>query len=263
MELNHTNYLELQNKKLTRAEIATIFDIPDWKLKKHIAKNNWGRKLPSIGNPLAFSTLTEESCYWAGFIAADGNVDSKNRMRIMLKYDDFNHLCKIKEFLISTHTISVNTDKYYRCSFELTSLPLVSGLRENFNVVPNKSLILEFPESILQSEHLKHFIRGYFDGDGSICESFSNRKSVTASLYATFCSGSSNFIHDLQSIIDIEVGASSSLQQINNANKYQLKYNTNQAKLLLSWMYENSSVYLERKFQLYQKLAVNNDRTKR
>ncbi len=33
--------------------------------------------------------------------------------------------------------------------------------------VPNKSLILEFPKTV-PSDLIHHFIRGYFDGDGSV-----------------------------------------------------------------------------------------------
>jgi intein/homing endonuclease len=34
-------------------------------------------------------------------------------------------------------------------------------------MVPNKSLVLKFPD--IPKEMYRHFIRGYFDGDGSLC----------------------------------------------------------------------------------------------
>ena len=148
MELNYTNYLELKQLGISRAYIAEHFGVPDWKLKKHIAINKWGKSLPIIGNASAFDEYSENSCYWAGFLAADGNVDTKNRIRIMLKYDDINHLEKFKEFLQSTHTISSNTDKYNRCSFDFTHKEMREVLEFNFGIIPNKTDKLEFPTYI-------------------------------------------------------------------------------------------------------------------
>lgn len=262
MELNYTNYLELKQTGLSRSAMAAIFEIPDWKLKKHIAANNWGKIAPIIGNVTAFDEYSEKSCYWAGFLAADGNVDSKNRIRLMLKYDDCTHLEKFKEFLESTHTISSNTDKYNRCSFEFTHKEMCEVLEFNFGIVPNKTDKLEFP-SYIPTKYLVHYLRGYFDGDGSICESFSNKNSTTASIYATFASGSKNFSVDLFNYLHGTLKLGGHLQEFDGSTKWQLKYNTNDAKTLLEFMYGSCSTYLDRKFALYQRLIVNDIREKR
>lgn len=262
MEINYTNYTNLKQTGLSRAEIANNFNIPDWKLKKLIAANGWGKKAPIILNETAFDNYSEEACYWAGFIAADGCVDSKNRLRIMLKYDDISHLEKFKEYLKSTHAISINTTTYNRCSFELTNPYIVDMLDINFNIVPNKTATLQFPKFI-PSKYMVHYIRGYFDGDGSICESFSNKNSITTSIYATFASGSKEFSEDLFAYLGNKLNLGGHLQEFKDSVKWQLKYNTNDAKTLLSYMYEDSNVYLDRKYALYQKLIINDIRAKR
>lgn len=262
MEINYTNYSELKQSGMSRAEMAATFEIPDWKLKKLIAINNWGTKKPTIANEYAFDEYSEESCYWAGFLAADGCVDSKNRIRVMLNYDDYNHLNKLRTFIQSTHTISVNTDKYYRCSFEVTSPHIRDMLDINFNIVPNKTDKLKFPSHI-PSKYLLHYIRGYFDGDGSICESFSNKNSVTATIYATFASGCKCFSDDLFSYLQDKLNLGGHLQEFEGAAKWQLKFNTNDAKTLLTYMYEDSNVYLDRKYALYQRIVVDNIRETR
>lgn len=262
MEINYTNYLELKQTGLSRAAMAEHFRVPDWKLKKIIAVNNWGIKKPVIKNEIAFDEYTEYSCYWAGFLAADGCVDSKNRVRVMLKYDDVNHLEKLRTFLVSTHAISVNTDKYNRCSFEVTSAHICSVLEINFNIVPNKTNKLEFPSHI-PKKWLVHYLRGYFDGDGSICESFSNKNSITASLYATFASGCKNFSETLFKYLSTELNLGGHLQEFKDSIKWQLKYNTNDALVLLNYMYKDSTVYLDRKYALYQRIVVDNIREKR
>lgn len=262
MELNHTNYLELKQTGITRAKIAEQFSVPEWKLKKLISINNWGKKAPIIGNETAFDEYTEESCYWAGFLAADGCVDSKNRIRVMLQYGDIAHLEKLRNFLQSTHTISVNTDKYNRCSFELTSAYIRDILDINFNIVPNKTDKLKFPKHLPDSA-LKHYIRGYFDGDGSLCESFSNKNSITATIYACFASGSKDFSYSLYDYLQCKLGLVGHLQDCKDSVKWQIKFNTNDAKILTKYMYDNSIVYLDRKYMLYQRIIVNDNRLTR
>lgn len=262
MELNYTNYLALKSEKLKRAEIAQRFNLPEWKLKKHIAKEGWGIERPSLGNESLFDEYSEDAAYWAGFIAADGNVDLKNRVRLMLKYDDIEHLKKFKLTLKSTHAVSSNTTQYNRCSFEFTSPHICDVLEINYNIVPNKTDKLAFPRHVPE-KYLRHYIRGYFDGDGSICESFSNVNSSTSSLYATFASGSESFSVDLFEYLKVRLSLGGHLQSFKDSIKWQIKYNTNDAKILLNYMYDNSTVYLDRKYDLYTKLVVNNDRKKR
>lgn len=262
MEINYTNYLEMKQLGLSREAMAAEFDIPDWKLKKLIAANKWGTPRPTISNESGFDDYSEESCYWAGFLAADGCVDSKCRVRVMLKYDDITHLEKLKKFLKSTHTISSNTTTYNRCSFEITSQHICDVLELNFNIVPNKTDKLVFPKH-LPSKYLRHYLRGYFDGDGSICESFSNKNSVTASIYATFASGCKQFSIDLFNYLQDKLALGGHLQEFKDSNKWQLKYNTNDAKVLLQYMYEDCNVYLDRKYALYQRVIVEDIREKR
>lgn len=261
MEITHNNYTELKLAGLKRAEIANKFGIPDWKLKKIISKSGWGKETPIIHNTEVFKTYTEESCYWAGFIAADGNVDCKGRIRIMLKYDDISHLEKFKEYLGSTHKISSNTTTYNRCSFEFTNKNMCEDLLYNFNIISNKSLTIKFP--ILPEEFLKDFLRGYFDGNGSIYESFSNTNSITASLGSSFVSGSYEFIEYIFIKLKNLLGLTGHLQDFNTDKKWQLKYSTNDSKVLLNYLYLNSNYYLDRKFALYEKIVLKDIRLKR
>lgn len=261
MELTLENYTAVKASTSSRASIAEAFGIPVWELQKVISLNKWGKPKCVINNNDAFATYTEGSCYWAGFISADGNVDSKNRVRIMLNYDDTRHLEKFKEYIQSTHKISSNTDKYYRSSFEFASLKMCTDLYRNFLITPNKTATIEFPLPIMPSELVKHYVRGVFDGDGSLCESFSNKASRRSSIYATFCSGSDEFAIPLFVYLQKELGLGGHLQE--GTNKWQLKFNTNDARTLTSWMYEDSSVYLDRKYTLYKSLVVNDKRKTR
>lgn len=262
MKITFENYTQLKQNKLSRASIADQFGISEWKLKKLISQNGWAAEAPTLLNTTAFDEYTEESCYWAGFLAADGNVDLKGRIRLMLKYDDITHLEKFKEYLQSTHKVASNTDTYNRCSFEFTNKEMCEVLDLNFNIVPHKSLVIKFPHFI-QADMVRHFLRGYFDGDGSICESFSNRNSVTATLYTTFCSGSFDFINYIYTFINDRLKTLGHLQDFGTGKKWQIKYNTNDSIKLLNYMYGDCSIYLDRKYALYERIVKNNDRLMR
>ncbi len=256
MEITFENYTELKLKKLKRAEIAYALGIPEWKLKRIITANNWGAELPTL-NHNSFDVITKSSAYWAGFLAADGNVDSKNRVRLMLKYEDISHLVKFANFLGSTHKIQSNTTTYDRCALDITSKNIVGKLSQYYNIVPVKSLILLPPTNL--DGYTTDFIRGYFDGDGSVCESFSNVNSKTATIYATLVSGSIEFTKWLENFLDTQ-GISYSTQHWEN--KSQIKMNTNQAKLFLHLIYSNSTedIRLDRKYLKYIDIVVDNNR---
>lgn len=135
---------------------------------------------------------TEEKAYWLGFIFADGYIDSSPldpnkksvyNFELSLKGNDTEHLNKFNIFMgykgnnvkiSDTYCTSQERVKCQRCRWLIANKHLWETLN-SYGCVPKKSLILQFPdESIFKSTSLiKHFIRGYFDGDG--CISYANR----------------------------------------------------------------------------------------
>lgn len=112
---------------------------------------------------------SEEKAYWLGFLYADGNVriSKSGQHLIQLKVYDKEVIEKFLKSLNCNMPIGEYTNwtghKYFGA--HLTSEKMFSDLCKH-GCVPNKSLILKFPE--LSKEMAKHFIRGYFDGDGSV-----------------------------------------------------------------------------------------------
>ena len=162
-------YKLLKEKGLKRLEIANHFNVSENQLKGWIKKNGVATPKPTVKNIDAFSSFTEESCYWAGFLAADGCITG-GTLKLCLGYDDHSHVEKFKEFIGSSHKIAVNTEKYYRSEISFKQEKVILDLKNNFNITPNKSLTYTLPTKI-PKEMFKHFVRGYFDGDGCICES--------------------------------------------------------------------------------------------
>lgn len=85
---------------------------------------------------------TEEKAYWLGFIFADGYISSKSfHFELSLSLKDKDHLQKFSDFC--KYTKSIKTDSY-RCRFCLRNKHLWNTLN-NYGCVPQKSLILKFP----------------------------------------------------------------------------------------------------------------------
>ena len=115
---------------------------------------------------------TEEKAYWLGFIAADGNINSNRRQVIFsLAIKDKKMVEKFKEALESTNPIhyysrKINGRISEKARLIIRSKKLCNDLI-NKGVVPRKSLILKPPKNV--PNHLvRHWVRGYFDGDGSV-----------------------------------------------------------------------------------------------
>ena len=107
-------------------------------------------------------------------------------------------------------------------------------------VIPNKTKCLVFPK--LEQEYIRHFIRGYFDGDGSW---YIHRNQLTFSL----CSSGYDFLCHVRKILDDALGVG--LNKLSSGEgAYHLGYMGNiKSKKLFNYMYEGASVWLERKIQ--------------
>lgn len=128
------------------------------------------RKSTLICNKEFFMSYTKESCYWAGFILADGYIrKNSNNLHIKLHKKDDNHLSNFLRCLNISESDIVKMVKY-RENYSYIDLyidELIIGLKDLFSIVNKKSLTAKIDDKIPQ-KMLKHFIRGYFDGDGSI-----------------------------------------------------------------------------------------------
>lgn len=171
--------LELVKQQLSGHQIAEKMGI------NYTTVHRWLRKLklnlPNYHNELKFDNTvfdvidTEEKAYWLGFMYADGYVSKEgNTVELSLKGEDREHLEKFRMFLNNRNEVKLGKTKYEgkefsRCRLVMTDKHFHDSLISK-GCIPNKSLILKFPDtSIFASDNLiKHFIRGYIDGDGSI-----------------------------------------------------------------------------------------------
>jgi intein-encoded DNA endonuclease-like protein len=140
-------------------------------------RNDSQKSLKYFCNDKYFEIInTEEKAYWLGFIAADGYIQGKqhyfNRsLCIALAEKDKEHIEKFKNCINATHPIHIFTNNQYNKKYAritITNEKVCLDL-EKLGVPEHKSLILQFPNTSQIPENLQmHYIRGYFDGDGSL-----------------------------------------------------------------------------------------------
>lgn len=200
-----------------------------------------------------FDRLVPESCYWGGFLAADGSL-SKNygAIRLGLSEKDKEQVEKFKKAISSTSPVRCfDTSNGYRCAqidiYGAYEYHL--ALQQKFNITPNKSLTLQ-PPSLEQEEHIRHFVRGYFDGDGSIAWTNESKRKNRWQL---------SFIGTQQILEWIKLQLQQYAKEIGNPsvlpdrNIYQLVFGGEQIVRILEWIYEKSDqeIRLARKYSKY------------
>lgn len=206
-----------------------------------------------------FNSYTQESCYFAGLLAADGNLDINGTIGLELKNSDKLLIEKFKEFTESEHILSI-TEK--SCRIRFSSIEIKDSLQYNFNVCSNKTFNMELP-LFPNIENYQDFIRGFFDGDGCLTEFFNSRHTASYRVYLT--SGSLLFLEQLLHFLqDEKICAGGSIHK-KAANCWHIQLGIKDSTTFLNFIYKNNStnLFLPRKYELYTKLVVNNNRTKR
>lgn len=188
-----------------------------------------------------FDTWSEQMAYVLGFIAADGCVSDNGMVQINLSYKDHQHNEKLRDLIYPGKPIVkyISPEGYEHSMFNFGSKYMAQRLME-LGITPRKSLTLKFP--CVPSEYLRHFVRGYFDGDGCVMKN----------VFGIDIIGSLDFITGLSGVLsgclDINKPV---VHKKKNANAYNIKLSTKPAMIVLGWMYDDSSIYLDRKYNLY------------
>lgn len=216
---------------------------------------------------------TEEKAYWLGFLYADGYISSNtNAIGLSLCLKDLTHLQKYKKFvgwkgnieIQETHQFksklkyNKNEDLLQICRIIINNKHMHDSLY-NLGCVPNKSLILKFPNNKQIPEQFKlAFIRGYFDGDGTLGLYQHSKKNPNLEESLIFI-GTKEFLEGIQEYL-----GKGFLMPKPNCNKltYRLSYSTKKAFKAAKLMYENANIYLDRKYNIYINEYVPHNRAK-
>jgi hypothetical protein len=191
-----------------------------------------------------------------GFLYADGNISTTgNKLELNLSAKDLDHMLKFKEFLKFTGNIRVESNKGVGgdvCRLSVRNKHLWQQLY-NKGCVPCKSLILTFPDKSIfkNSKLIRHFIRGYCDGDGSL--GF-YRRGVKCFCELSFI-GTENFLQGILENLNVDGYLVNKSTKNYQNQAYTLKYAAYKARLVARLLYDNSNIYMDRKYNIYQKFC--------
>jgi intein-encoded DNA endonuclease-like protein len=208
-------------------------------------------------NELFFDKWSPVMAYVLGFWFADGYMRQEKSYRILFISNDKQILEAIRNALESNHPIRKNKeDRSLHISFHskylYKKLEMLGGLR-------GKSQRMTFP--YVPQKYMRDFIRGYFDGDGSVFfVEYTRTKDGrrTRELRTNFTSGSRRFLDKVMEILYRELGLSlKKLGVFNNGGSLKLGYGMKDSDALLHYMYyENFSIGLKRKAQFISRIPV-------
>lgn len=233
----------------------------EWKLyKKHHLeesriKTNKDRRIEAF-----FHNWNSKMAYVLGFFAADGSMYiNKTGGRYIAFYStDFEIIESIKQIMDAPNNIEVKSRAPYK-----TSYCLQIGSKKIFNrliklgFTPNKSLTLKFPP--VPRDLLRHFARGYFDGDGCAYFNPNMLKRRKTKIYSikivniSFRCGSETFIRQLQERLNKEAHVGLGNLYF-HYGAFTLRYSLRDVIELYSFIYPSLKVpHLRRKREVLEK----------
>lgn len=195
--------------------------------------------------------------YVLGFWFADGYMRHEQSYRIFFSSSDLRHLQKIRKALGSTNRIVQYTRRgiLEGCFYlEIYSKKLFFDLLA-LGASRNNSRNMNFPRT--PKTYLPDFIRGFFDGDGSVhyvrYKSSKNSK-IYKEIRSNFTSGSLAFLQQLRDQLTERLGLC--CRKVCQYGRYQFKlgYGQKDTRKLLCYMYyPGHKLSLRRKAEFLKK----------
>ena len=197
---------------------------------------------------------TEHKAYWLGLLAADGYIKDVGVLGfgIALKESDKYLLEELKKdigFTGEVKTYTTNPKKSYTrttyCRLQISS-PYLRNRLISLGVVSHKTTTLVFPnEDQIPPRLLRHFIRGYVDGNGSITH---NGETITDKPNIKVCS-TYEFLDGMQKVLGINHKLNRKKdQEERNINSWNITIGGHKEVIsVLQFLYSDCSIYLKRK----------------
>lgn len=206
----------------------------------------------------AFDILTEEALYWIGFLYADGYVREKSNRHLIsidLSTRDKEHLEKFKSFLNAGVSIRDSIRKrgenvYYTSIITVSSKQLFDRLTE-LGFTNNKTY-----DAVVHPDLLSHpaFWRGVFDGDGCISDTQSGKYQNTQ---VGLCGTKDTVQCFIEFVKDnnIKTDIIEARFKKGTMSNYETTFGGSVAEKVMTLLYKDATVYLDRKFEKYKELT--------
>lgn len=207
---------------------------------------------------------TEEKAYFLGFFAADGCV-SKNETKqdtitFSLHQQDDYILERFYKIFGSNKPVLINKNGYAR--FEISSNHICEQLYK-LGFSPRKTYQNTF--CLLEKNLMQHYLRGYFDGDGSVGDkSLLNKSHLVISGYEKNMNKIGDFLLKEKHISN-SFGWDKRKQYTDHNDRFGFLVFTNKLNkyCFLKYIYEDASIYLFRKYERAMKFIEEIEKEER
>ncbi|MDA9935202.1 hypothetical protein N9C41_01310 [Candidatus Marinimicrobia bacterium] len=237
-------------------------------IQKIESKNFQGTPAINIKcNTSFFKTWSKEMSYVLGIIYSDGNLSlgkehGNNKTRntssvLSISQKDPEILEKIKNLIATNAKLYLRPRRVYNgivsgktYSIRLSIKEIVDDLI-SLGLEPNKSMTMDFPE--VPKEFQRHFIRGLWDGDGSIRNL--NKKAKKEYWRCDYVCGSLKFLNGMINIFHKVNIKNIRIYNRPNANAHDIIIEKNEIPSLFKYMYKgvDKNIYYSKKHELFSK----------
>ncbi len=201
---------------------------------------------------------TEQECYWLGYIYGDGCliIDRGYKyISVICKSSDKKHLQKLANWC----SVSLNErssfdkrtkKKYFAIQMRITN-ELDCNLLQSKGLKSRKSVLsMKIPN--IDKSCIHHFIRGYFDADGSV--GIFKRKSHNDQLRFSICNGHPDILENIAQYLRFKCNSILTVNKHSSANCWIIATAGNSVCYqLYNYLYQDASIYLKRKQQIFEK----------
>lgn len=200
--------------------------------------------MPIYVNNNYFSEQNNRMAYIMGFLAADGNVSKNgNRIQSQLSLKDKEHLEMIQSEIGGCEVYEYESNGYKSCGWHCCSSQIKKDLAV-YGIIPHKTGTLSIPK-ILDKQYWKDFIRGYFDGDGTICKDGTGFR-------VTITSANKEILEDINSYFEENGIKPSNLYK--DHNNICIRFRSQASIDIYNLLYYNNCLCLKRKKEKYIEL---------
>lgn len=196
---------------------------------------------------------SEEKAYFLGFLFADGYVNEKlNMVDLTLHNKDKEILNKFVGLLyFEGRPLSIIRTNYLR--LVINSKKITNDLKLH-GCFQKKTFNLKFPK--LDKNLIKHFIRGYFDGDGCV---MINKNTLNVAIVGTI-----DFLNEVKENLNKNCCLNETVYDNRHPNRNNniraLRFGGNIIiNRIFHYLYDDSTIYLNRKRKIFLSILENKD----
>lgn len=207
---------------------------------------------------------TEIQAYLLGFFVADGHIsNTRNTLAFNLSSADAEILYLYKDYISKNAYMKITNKENYNAKYphKYTNDPIRLNISSKkiteslFNLgYKNNKTYDELHIPKISKELIRHFIRGYFDGDGCVTgyarkpNPKNREKNWRFAYHADFTSKTKTLLVEIQNILQ-ESGIDSGIYFAKKDQTYRLNIsNKHSLEKFYHYLYDDSNFYLKRKY---------------